>query len=137
MPSVSTPGQVGRDAYPEPMLIKRAAVGPSPIDGWGLIATHAIDAGEVVDESPVLLTKERVPRAFAAHVYRLTDGRSAMPCGDGIFTNHCDEPNAVPEMDLGRRIATLVAICDIDAGDEVTIDYGGTVAVVRPKRGRR
>jgi SET domain-containing protein len=113
------------------MLVKRAAVGRSTIHGWGLIAKEPIPAGEIADESPVLVTGERVPHAFEAHVYQLADGRSAFPCGDGIFTNHCGEPNAAPKVDLRRRIMVLVALRDIEPGEEITIDYDGSVTSAR------
>ena len=102
-------------------------VAPSPIHGWGLVATRRIRAGAIADEAPVLLTRQRVPRAFEGHVYRLPDGRSALPCGDGIFTNHADDPNAEPKIDFRRRVLVLVAVRDIAAGEEVTFDYGTTV----------
>lgn len=108
-------------------LVKRAAVAPSAIHGWGLVAIEPIAAGDVADESPVLLTRQGVPPAFEDHVYRLPDGRSALPCGDGIFTNHSDEPTAEPMIDLRRRVMVLMAVRDIAAGDEVTIDYDTTV----------
>ena len=103
--------------------MKRAAVGPSRIQGWGLIAREAIAPGETVDESPILLTA-RVPADISGHTYRLGDGRRALPCGDGVFVNHSDDPNARPLPDLRRRVMRLIAVRDIAPGDEVTLDYG-------------
>ena len=110
------------------MLMKRAAVGPSHIEGWGLLATEQVPGGEVIDESPLLITRQRIPRSFEAHVYRLDDGRFAMPCGDGVFTNHASEPNAEPRLDRRRRVIVLVARRAIRIGEEVTIDYGQPLA---------
>jgi hypothetical protein len=109
------------------VLIKRAAVGRSEIHGWGLLATEWIGTGAVADESPILVTRSPIPREFDAHVYWLRDGRAALPCGDGIFTNHCEEPNARVRADLRRRLISLIALRDIGPGEEVTIDYGEPV----------
>ena len=118
------------------MLIKRAAVGSSQIHGLGLIARQHIASGEIVDESPVLLTTSSVPRAFEAHVYRLRDRRAAMPCGDGVFTNHGADPNAAPRVDLRRKVMVLVALRDIEPGEEVTIDYDGSIERFQTPTGR-
>jgi SET domain-containing protein len=118
------------------VLIKRAAVGSSHIHGLGLIARQHIPSGEVIDESPVLLTTGPVPRAFEAHVYRLEDRRAAMPCGDSIFTNHAADPNAAPRADLRRRVIVLVALRDIEPGEEVTIDYDASIERVQASTSR-
>ena len=103
--------------------MKRAAVGPSRIQGWGLIAREAVAMGETVDESPILLTA-RVPRDIGGHTYTLSDGRHALPCGDGVFVNHSDDPNVWPLPDLRRRVMRLIAVRDIAPGEEVTLNYG-------------
>jgi hypothetical protein len=43
-----------------------------------------------------------------------------MPCGDGVFTNHCADPNAAPSANLRRRV------------DEITIDHNASVERFRP-----
>jgi SET domain-containing protein len=102
--------------------VKRAVPARSSIHGWGLFARERIEAGETVDETPLLFL-DAVPDGLDRHVYYLFDGRIAAPLGDGVLVNSADDPNAEFEMDLRRRVVSLVARRDIAAGDEVTIAY--------------
>ncbi|OLD92626.1 MAG: hypothetical protein AUG84_00785 [Chloroflexi bacterium 13_1_20CM_4_66_7] len=93
-------------------------VGRSSIEGRGLIATQAFEAGEVI--APARIGGMRTPA--------------------GRFTNHAKRPNAAM---LGRANGDidLVAIEDIAGcrggadGDEITIDYRHALAVNQRLRG--
>jgi len=104
----------------------RTHIAPSIIHGHGLFASEGIAAGEVVNRTPIVITGERVPRAFVRHVYRLPDGRHALPRGDGIMVNHSDRPNALVEIDVRERTVSLIALRRIRRGEEITIDYAGS-----------
>ncbi|RMH77701.1 MAG: SET domain-containing protein [Actinomyces sp.] len=91
-------------------------VGPSPIHGRGLFAGEAIAAGTVIGR----FEGRRVDRD-GPHVLWIRDadggwygieGRSALR-----WVNHADEPNA------SFRDEELVALVDIAAGEEITVDY--------------
>ena len=104
-------------------LVKRAVPGRSGIHGWGLMARENIAAGEIIDETPIR-TIQRVPAELCGHVFHGSDGRKHLPCGDAILTNNgMDYSNAAAKLDLRRRMMTLVALRDIEEGDEITFDY--------------
>jgi SET domain-containing protein len=112
-------------------LDARAAVGESSIDGCGLFAATAIDAGEVVARlGGRVVTTDELSRCFAAaataipprYVDTITvddDEHLILPAGAPVhFLNHSCEPNLWHEdtfMIAARRA--------IDAGEELTIDY--------------
>jgi hypothetical protein len=106
-------------------LTNRTYVGKSRIHGRGLFAAMIINAGETSTTSHLLITKAAVPREFARHVYNLEDGRTALPCGDGIFVNHADNPNSWAKLDLRSRTISVIALHDIRSDEEITIDYRG------------
>ena len=104
-------------------LVKRAVPGRSGIHGWGLMAREDIAAGEIIDETPIR-TLQRVPAELYGHVFHGPDGRKHVPCGDAILTNNgMESSNATAGLDLRRRMMTLVALRDIEEGDEITFDY--------------
>lgn len=124
-----TIGRMTDTAVLEPMrtalstpLVKRSVPARSPIHGWGLFAREDIAAGELIDESPLLILA-RTPGGMADHVYELLDGRRAAVLGDGVLANSADRPNARFDLDLEREVVTLTATDDIAVGDEITIDY--------------
>ena len=80
----------------------------SPIEGRGIFAGRAIEAGE----------------EFLA---RTTDGMRAMP---GRYTNHSGAPNAEMSATEGGAIM-LVALVDIQRGAELTCDYRTSVSVAK------
>ncbi|PZX29473.1 hypothetical protein C7416_104478 [Cupriavidus phytorum] len=94
------------DQTPFPLGSYKVAVAPSPIEGKGLFATAAIDAGEVI--APARIGGKRTPA--------------------GRYTNHSAAPNAVMVMREGGDI-DLVALRQIKGcaggqfGEEITINY--------------
>jgi uncharacterized protein len=93
----------------------------SPIHGRGVFAARRIDAGEVVidgcrdvlsDEAIAALPEEE--RRFLAEM----DGRTILMKPPSRFVNHCCQPNArgTDRSDVAIRV--------IEAGEEVTVDYG-------------
>jgi uncharacterized protein len=101
--------------------MEKVAVRTSPIHGRGVFATRRIEPGEVViDGCREVLTSdalEALPvseRRFLA----LMDGQTVLMKPPSRFVNHSCEPNA--------RGTTWhdVAVRVIEAGEEVTVDYG-------------
>ncbi len=104
------------------------AVGASPVHGRGVLATRAIDVGEVLDRAPLLIVPADERDAFdrttlAEHCFEWADDAVALPAGPTAFLNHRDTPNARAELDLDAEVVVIVAVAPIAAGDEVTIDY--------------
>jgi uncharacterized protein len=117
------------------MLLVPVSVGPSPIHGLGVFAREAIAAGTVVwrftpgldlDLDPMLLDEQPpLLREVLAH-YGWIDprlGRYILCCDDARFINHSDAPNLRSEPS-DEPHGVDVAVRDIDAGEELTLDYG-------------
>jgi len=101
--------------------MENVVVRESPIHGRGVFAARRIEAGEVVIEGcREVLTEDAVKalpaeeRAFLA----VMDGQTILATPPSRFVNHSCQPNA-------RGTARHdVAIRVIEAGEEVTVDYG-------------
>ncbi len=111
------------------MLFVKAKVGPSSIDGLGLIAHQFIPEGSTIwqftpdfdvalPETSLLnltsATREQVIRyAYRDHVKKTL----LLPSDDSRFTNHADTPNT---RSFNHR---TIAIRDIFPGEEITASY--------------
>ena len=91
------------------------AVRPSVIHGSGLFATQAIAAGTIIG-----LLEGRPTSVDGPHVLWLDEQRGIEVTNDMRYINHDDEPNACYYDDL-----TVVALRDIEPGEEITHDYDG------------
>ena len=112
------------------MLMVDARRGPSSIHGLGLIAHQPVPAGTVVWKFQLyfdqLIPPDMVDRLSppAKEQFKLyasfddEDGYFILSGDDDRFTNHSDRPNTEV------RGSTTVAVRDIAAGEEITINYG-------------
>ena len=111
--------------------------------GRGVVAERDITAGELVERAPVLI----VPEADRAGIDRTSlgnhifmwehdtvaedlytqKGRAAVVLGVASLLNHSGDPNCDFVRYIDALALDLVAIRDIKAGDELTIDYGLTL----------
>ncbi len=105
-----------------------------PVKGRGVFAIQQIAPATVIEEAPVVI----VPGAECADLERTIlhdyyfhwdgdpdgDGSGAVALGFVTLCNHSSRPRARIVRNLDRQTMSLVAIADIAAGDEVTIDYG-------------
>ena len=113
---------------------RRKKIGPphleirhSKIDSEGCYTTAPIKKGDfVVEYTGRRLTIKQADALYEKHprtyLFGLTDGKHVID-GEGVaaFINHSCDPNCeVDEID-GRVLIT--AICNIDAGEEITYDY--------------
>ena len=102
--------------------------------GRGVFAREAIAAGTVVEAAPVII----VPAAECPILDRTVlhnyyfhwngdpdgDGGGALGLGLVSLCNHSSRPRARVDRNFARHTLDLVAIADIQSGDEITIDYG-------------
>jgi SET domain-containing protein len=115
-------------------------IAPMGGKGRGVVAERDIAAGELVERAPVLI----VPEADRAGIDRTSlgnhifmwehdtvaedlytqKGRAAVVLGAASLINHSDDPNCDFVRYIDALALDLVAIRDIKAGDELTIDYG-------------
>jgi SET domain-containing protein len=87
----------------------------SPIHGRGLFATTFIPADTVIGRIEGVPAREDGPYVL------WIDGRRGLEVTNEMrYINHAAEPNAAYFDDL-----TVMALCDIYPGDEITHDYDG------------
>jgi SET domain-containing protein len=122
------------------MMLVRTHLRASPIHGLGVFAAERIPAGtptwrfeEGLDQE---IDTERVD-SLPAHIrewfeiYGYKDARTGriVLCFDhGRFVNHADAPNTRQDFDL-HPLGVDVAVRDIEAGEELTCDYGSLEGV--------
>ena len=101
----------------------------SAIAGRGLFTTRMFRAGEsicivtgeVIDEVEAL-RRERDEQNWYIYWNHAEHYIDAADSGIGRYVNHCCTPNATT-MPRDNASVSLVALRDIAAGDELTIDY--------------
>jgi uncharacterized protein len=113
------------------MLLIRTRIGPSSIHGSGVFACEPASCGTAVWRfdpafDRVIAEGELtgMPAAFREYIdmyaYYSADlgGRLLLPCDHAKFINHSAQPNTktLPFMSVANRL--------IEAGDEITCDYG-------------
>ncbi len=129
-PCSSTPG---KPANPQKYLV---TVGASAIDGQGAFAGEAIPARAKIGEVRGEFIDLKQARARAREAERntgrifmiaISDKRAvdATASSDALrFANHSCAPNALLKVQQGR--VAFYALHDIEAGQELTVDYGVT-----------
>ncbi|TMJ05390.1 MAG: SET domain-containing protein [Alphaproteobacteria bacterium] len=118
------------------MLLVPTRLAPSPIHGLGVFAAAPIARGTPVwrfasglDMAFAPNIVEGLPehvRTFFAH-YGYLDrnvGRIVLCFDDARFVNHSDRPNVATDY-AQDRYGLDVALRDIAAGEELTMDYAG------------
>ncbi len=114
-----------------------------PKKGRGIVATQGIREGELIERSPVLIIP-RNDRALVDPTIMFTyvfmwehgtveedlykhDGRAAIALGFTSLLNHSYRPNADFFRHIDELMIDVVALRDIEAGEEITIDYRMTL----------
>jgi SET domain-containing protein len=106
----------------------------SPLHGRGLYAAANILSGSQIGSWPVLVLdtadtaqlKNTRLYHYVFYVDETADGamRAAVAFGPISMCNHSAAPNATFEVHGDQAIVTLCAARDIQAGEEILIDYG-------------
>ncbi len=104
------------------------------VRGRGVFAQVAIPAGTVVEAAPVIIVAgaecAMLDRTILHNYYFHWDGdpdgdgRGALGLGLVSLCNHSSCPRARVDRNFARDTLDLVAMADIEPGDEITIDYG-------------
>jgi SET domain-containing protein len=109
----------------------RTRVDVSPVGGRGVFALEAIAAGEDIEVAPVLLVKADEIDALNRTPLRDywfgwgDDGDAAVALGHGSLYNHAADPNCEYLAHYAVDALIFRARRDIEAGEELTIDYTG------------
>ena len=122
------------------MIIRQTAlieVRRTKTKGRGVFAAEFIAEGTVFERAPVLVMPAHEvltegDETLLSH-YLFEWGRKtvAMALGFGSLYNHSYTPNARYE-DEGRHIKLYIAVRDIQAGEEITINYNGDATSTEP-----
>jgi SET domain-containing protein len=99
--------------------------------GRGVFARKPIRQGTVIERAPIVLIPvgevfSDAPRTkLADYVFTWGKDTVALVLGYGSLYNHSYQPNASYYGD-GRQIQAFRAIRDIQAGEEITVNYNGS-----------
>lgn len=98
-----------------------------PGKGRGVFARSAILEGTIIETAPVLVISEQDMETteLAGHCFLWSKGKVGLPLGYGALYNHSYEPNA-EYLDRAPQTKIYRALRDIDAGEEITINYNGS-----------
>ena len=107
------------------------AVVPIAGKGRGVVAVEPIAAGTVIETAPVVpyksphdvMPEPLLPRELADLPHDWDEERGCLVFGAMQFSNHSPEPNAKFERNIEALTMTFTALRDIEAGEEITIDY--------------
>lgn len=101
-----------------------------PGKGRGVVALRPIGAGELIERAPVIAVPAKdVPALTSTALGRYyfewgpNDDHAAVALGYGSLYNHSYEPNVAFEFREDEHVIEFVALRDIDAGDELTVNY--------------
>src|SRR5262245_22246256 len=107
-------------------------MGPSPGKGRGVFASRRIEAGETIEEAPVVVVPgveiEHLDRTVLGDYYFLwgaDEKDAALLLGLWTLCTHPYQPNAGVECQVDAGTIRFVALRTIEAGDEVTTNYNG------------
>jgi hypothetical protein len=100
--------------------------------GRGIRAGRRFIEDEVLERAPVVVvTAEDWPAVAGTDVFRFCFAwgrrgeQGAIALGRGSLINHSYSPNAFARPLARERIMEFVALRDIEAGEEITINYNG------------
>ncbi|MRX73920.1 SET domain-containing protein-lysine N-methyltransferase [Bacillus lacus] len=98
----------------------------------GVFATVAIKKGTLFHEAPVLPypNSEHVhieKTALEDYAFEYGSNHSAILLGYGMLFNHSYEPNATYDINFENHTFDFYAYKDIEAGEEILINYNGEV----------
>ena len=112
---------VNRAVYVSSSTIKNA--------GRGVFASKEFNNDELIERCPIIyLTKEDYPLAKQTSLlnyYFLNEpeDRAAIALGYGSIYNHSYEPNATYKKHLEEGYIDFIALGEIAAGEEITVNY--------------
>ena len=98
----------------------------SPLHGFGVFAKEDIDAGEVIEESPIFLTNiENTNKLHNFNDYFWShDGKYILSFGlSSVFNNDEENPNCVREVFLDDRFYRFTVINNVSKDEEILISY--------------
>lgn len=98
----------------------------------GVFATRDIAKGELIHEAPVLPypneEHEHIEKTMLAdYAFEYGANHTCILLGYGMLFNHSYEPNATYDINFDKHVFEFYAYRDIEAGEEILINYNGDV----------
>jgi uncharacterized protein len=107
-------------------------IAPSDLGGRGVFTGAPIKSGDMIEVCPVIVLKEgemAILDKTTLYDYYFLWGdshlESALALGFGSLYNHDCPSNADYFMDFEQQTIEIYAVHDIEAGEEITINYHG------------
>ncbi|MEZ4912989.1 MAG: SET domain-containing protein [Chitinophagales bacterium] len=107
--------------------------------GRGVYAAHDIAAEETIEICPVLVLPQQqqihLDKTLLYDYYFIwgeNDTQIAIALGLGSIYNHHYQPNAQYFSDYKKQTLTYVSLRQINAGEEITVNYNGNIDDTRP-----
>ncbi len=102
-----------------------------PKKGRGVYCLQAIAEGSIIEVCPLIIIPEKdtqlLDKTYLFHYYfKWENNQSAIALGYGSLYNHAALPNAESVNLIDSAELRIVAIKDIAAGEEITLNYQGT-----------
>jgi uncharacterized protein len=103
--------------------------------GRGVFATVSFACGELIEASPIILIPAEQwpqiePTVLALYIFNFgptpAEEDAAIALGYGSLYNHSFTPNAQYSKSWEEQLIRFVALRDIEAGEEITINYNGS-----------
>jgi uncharacterized protein len=111
----------------------RLLLGSTKTKGRGVFAGRPIVAGELIEAVPVIVIPAEQwphvePTVLALYIFNFgPEGEhAAIALGYGSLYNHSYLPNAEYAKSWEERLIRFIALRDIAAGEEITVNYNGT-----------
>lgn len=134
--------------HDRPCIVEYVEWNYVPKIGRGVIARMDALKGRVLERSPVVVApvgdfEAKHGRETVLDHYLLTweekgeDVEYAVGLGYLMLYNHSKNPNAEFRYDYPNREIEMVALRNIEAGEEVTHDYGGVWFTPRPEKKKK
>ena len=103
----------------------------------GVFATQDFKKGELIHSAPVLSypneQHQHIEQTLLAdYAFEYGKNHSAILLGYGMLFNHSYEPNATYDINFDNHTFDFFAYKDIQAGDEIFINYNGEVDDMDP-----
>jgi SET domain-containing protein len=122
-------------------------IGLSNIEGRGVFATRDIKEGQIIERCPLVPLSFRSKYHSDPQLYRYLYSQPTCPCdecknhgfifhmvlGYGMMYNHQDNANTEWKFDYPNLRGDIIAIKDIQAEDEIFVDYGTKYFSDKPK----
>ena len=118
-----SPNLLKTDLYTGPNI----CIKKSNIHRYGVFTNEALNVGDLIEESPMLYLpyQETEETAIHSHCYAFSDEYSVIGFGHAAMYNHSDDGGNINYfIDDYNECMVFYAIKAIEAGSELTLDYG-------------